>query len=182
MREREKCFPVHPTRAGPAPVLVQHRAARPTAVATVFNLLPIGRSACARRARARAGHLMLAACSWTSLGAPRGPQRLHVRSPLCSSPLSPYPSHGRNCQALAVEKTRSHCAPLASPACPRAPPPSPAPLRQLTRRRTPCITLCPSIFAASAPRSPAAARPHHPLPELAEATVATAVSSSLFPP
>ena len=83
---------MQPTRAGPAPVLVQHCAAQPTAVATVFNLLPVGRRACARRARARAGHLMLAACSWTSLGAPRhplGPLSLFLEAPpLCSLSLA----------------------------------------------------------------------------------------------
>ena len=83
---------MQPTRAGPAPVLVQHCAAQPTAVATVFNLLPVGRRACARRARARAGHLMLAACSWTSLGAPRhplGPLSLFLEAPLlCSFSLA----------------------------------------------------------------------------------------------
>ena len=80
MREREKCLPVQPIRAGPAPVLVQHCAAQPTPVATVFNLLPVGRRACARRACARASHLMLA---YSLLDSPEG--ATHPRRPLTLS-------------------------------------------------------------------------------------------------
>ena len=109
-REREGSYlasPVQPTRAGPAPVLVQHCAAQPTAVATVFNLLPVGRRACARRARARSGHLLL---TRSSLEAPEG--ATHSPSPPAPPLSSPGP---RSLLCFPPAHTTERSSPSSSP-------------------------------------------------------------------
>ena len=98
---------MQPTRAGPAPVLVQHCAAQPTAVATVFNLLPVGRRACARRARARSGHLLL---TRSPLEAPEG--ATHSPSPPAPPLSSPGP---RSLLCFPPAHTTERSSPSSSP-------------------------------------------------------------------
>ena len=92
IKERERRPLGHLPNLPGSRAAAQHCWPSPVGAPIVFNLLPVGRRACVRRARARAGHLMLAACSWTSLGAPRhplGPLSLFLEAPpLCSLSLA----------------------------------------------------------------------------------------------
>ena len=110
MREREKCLPVQPTRAGPAPVLVQHCAAQPTAAATVFNLLPVGRRACARRTRAPPPPCLAApSLPWAPPATPRTPRTLSLSLDPSSSSALPSSRHRTHLRApLAVAMTTGH--------------------------------------------------------------------------
>ena len=175
---------MQPTRAGPAPVLVQHCAAQPTAAATVFNLLPVGRRACARRARARSDHLLLT-CS--PLEAPEG--ATHSPSPPAPPLFSPGP---RSLLCFPPAHTTERSSPSSSPY--PWPPATPS-LADAPRSSASTPSSSPPIHGPpealqrrpQARPQPSAAgelsRIHELrcLPELAEATAAPAVSSCSQP-
>ena len=177
--------PVQPTRAGPAPVLVQHCAAQPTPVATVFNLLPVGRRACARRARARSGHLLL---TRSPLEAPEG--ATHSPQPLCPSltlpvlllPSVSLPRARPNATVAAARRCRVHRLPLASPTSPGAPPHRPRPLRQVKQAGMHRSTALSLSSTSDRRRSLSPPRSLRCFPEHAEATPALPASFSSFSP
>ena len=176
---------MQPTRAGPAPVLVQHCAAQPTAVATVFNLLPVGRRACARRARARSGHLLL---TRSPLEAPEGathspsPPAPPLSSPGPRSLLCSLPARARAELVVADAVRRSHRAPRYHPKYPGDPPRPLLPPRREAHRGSPCNVATAGFFNLGTAGHLRQIRRLGCLPELPEATVATPVSYSSIPP
>ena len=113
-REREEIPGAYLQPRGPT--LCSPAAAQPTIAATVFNLLPVGRRACAQRARTRRPPPpCLAAPSppWTPPALPRNASGLLSPSPCSSSPQSLSLSHGPSATVAVDKHHRGHCLPLA---------------------------------------------------------------------
>ena len=94
--------------------------------------------------------------------------------PLLCHPLS----HAPNAVIAAVRRCRGHRLPLVPPSCPRAPPRLPRPLRQATRRRTPCGATIAIVFLLGRRRPPTPIHRLQCVPEPASTPAATAVSSA----